>query len=1050
MAKFFIDRPIFAWVIAIIIMLAGALAIMKLPVAQYPTIAPPAITIAANYPGADATTVQNTVTQVIEQNMNGIDNLLYMSSSSDSSGNVQLTLTFNSGTDPDIAQVQVQNKLQLAMPLLPQEVQQQGVSVEKSSSSFLMVAGFISEDGTMQQEDIADYVGSNIKDPISRTPGVGDVQLFGSQYAMRIWMDPHKLNNYKLTPVDVINAIKIQNNQVAAGQLGGTPPVPGQELNSSIIAQTRLTNAEEFSQILLKVNTDGSQVRLKDVAIVKLGAESYNIIARYNGKPAAGIGIKLATGANALNTSAAVKAELAKLQPFFPSGLTVVYPYDTTPFVKISINEVVKTLIEAIILVFLVMYLFLQNFRATLIPTIAVPVVLLGTFAILSAFGYSINTLTMFGMVLAIGLLVDDAIVVVENVERVMQEEGLPPKEATKKSMEQIQGALVGIALVLSAVFVPMAFFGGATGAIYRQFSITIVSAMVLSVLVALLLTPALCATMLKPIKKGDHGPKTGFFGWFNNMFEKSTHHYTDSVANILRSTGRYLVIYLAIVIGMAVLFMRLPSSFLPEEDQGVFLTMVQLPAGATQERTQKVLNQVTDYYLDKEKDVVNSVFTVNGFGFSGQGQNTGLAFVSLKNWDERKGEQNKVPAIVSRASAAFSKIKDGMVFAFNLPAIVELGTATGFDFQLIDQGNLGHQQLTDARNQLLGMAAQHPDMLVGVRPNGLEDTPQFKVEVDQEKAQALGVAISDINTTLGSAMGGSYVNDFIDRGRVKKVYVQADAPFRMLPDDIDKWYVRNNMGQMVSFATFSTAKWEYGSPRLERYNGLPSMEILGQAAPGKSTGEAMDLMQELAAKLPSGVGYDWTGMSYQERLSGNQAPALYAISLIVVFLCLAALYESWSIPFSVMLVVPLGVVGALLAATLRGLENDVYFQVGLLTTIGLSAKNAILIVEFAKDLMDKEGKGLVESTLESVRMRLRPILMTSLAFILGVMPLVISSGAGSGAQNAVGTGVMGGMITATVLAIFFVPLFFVVVRRRFSRKTDDIEHSHPVNTPVK
>ncbi|AHK20191.1 efflux RND transporter permease AcrB [Yersinia similis] len=1050
MAKFFIDRPIFAWVIAIIIMLAGALAIMKLPVAQYPTIAPPAITIAANYPGADATTVQNTVTQVIEQNMNGIDNLLYMSSSSDSSGNVQLTLTFNSGTDPDIAQVQVQNKLQLAMPLLPQEVQQQGVSVEKSSSSFLMVAGFISENGTMQQEDIADYVGSNIKDPISRTPGVGDVQLFGSQYAMRIWMDPHKLNNYKLTPVDVINAIKIQNNQVAAGQLGGTPPVPGQELNSSIIAQTRLTNAEEFSQILLKVNTDGSQVRLKDVAIVKLGAESYNIIARYNGKPAAGIGIKLATGANALNTSAAVKAELAKLQPFFPSGLTVVYPYDTTPFVKISINEVVKTLIEAIILVFLVMYLFLQNFRATLIPTIAVPVVLLGTFAILSAFGYSINTLTMFGMVLAIGLLVDDAIVVVENVERVMQEEGLPPKEATKKSMEQIQGALVGIALVLSAVFVPMAFFGGATGAIYRQFSITIVSAMVLSVLVALILTPALCATMLKPIKKGEHGPKTGFFGWFNNMFEKSTHHYTDSVANILRSTGRYLVIYLVIVIGMAVLFMRLPSSFLPEEDQGVFLTMVQLPSGATQERTQKVLNQVTDYYLDKEKDVVNSVFTVNGFGFSGQGQNTGLAFVSLKNWDERKGEQNKVPAIVSRASAAFSKIKDGMVFAFNLPAIVELGTATGFDFQLIDQGNLGHQQLTDARNQLLGMAAQHPDMLVGVRPNGLEDTPQFKVEVDQEKAQALGVAISDINTTLGSAMGGSYVNDFIDRGRVKKVYVQADAPFRMLPDDIDKWYVRNNMGQMVSFATFSTAKWEYGSPRLERYNGLPSMEILGQAAPGKSTGEAMDLMQELAAKLPSGVGYDWTGMSYQERLSGNQAPALYAISLIVVFLCLAALYESWSIPFSVMLVVPLGVVGALLAATLRGLENDVYFQVGLLTTIGLSAKNAILIVEFAKDLMDKEGKGLVESTLEAVRMRLRPILMTSLAFILGVMPLVISSGAGSGAQNAVGTGVMGGMITATVLAIFFVPLFFVVVRRRFSRKSDDIEHSHPVNTPVK
>ncbi|WP_447886202.1 multidrug efflux RND transporter permease subunit AcrB [Serratia fonticola] len=1045
MAKFFIDRPIFAWVIAIIIMLAGILSIMKLPIAQYPTIAPPAVTISANYPGADAKTVQDTVTQVIEQNMNGIDNLLYMSSNSDSSGNVQITLTFNSGTDPDIAQVQVQNKLQLAMPLLPQEVQQQGVSVEKSSSSFLMVAGFISEDGSMTQEDIADYVGSNIKDPISRTSGVGDVQLFGAQYAMRIWLDPNKLNNYQLTPGDVIAAIKVQNNQVAAGQLGGTPPVKGQQLNASIIAQTRLTSPEEFSKIQLKVNPDGSQVRLSDVAKVELGGESYNVIARYNGKPAAGIGIKLATGANALNTASEVKAELAKLEPFFPASLKVVYPYDTTPFVKISINEVVKTLIEAIILVFLVMYLFLQNFRATLIPTIAVPVVLLGTFAILAMFGFSINTLTMFGMVLAIGLLVDDAIVVVENVERVMAEEGLPPKEATKKSMEQIQGALVGIAMVLSAVFIPMAFFGGSTGAIYRQFSITIVSAMVLSVLVALILTPALCATMLKPIPKGDHGIKTGFFGWFNRLFEKSTHHYTDSVANILRSTGRYLVIYLLIVVGMAVLFMRLPSSFLPDEDQGILLTMVQMPAGATQERTQKVLDEVNRYYHEKEGNNINSVFTVNGFGFSGQGQNTGLAFVSLKDWSERKGEENKVPAIAARAMGAFSQIKDGLVFAFNLPAIVELGTATGFDFQLIDQANLGHEKLTAARNQLLGMAAEHPDLLVGVRPNGLEDTPQFKLIVDQEKAQTLGVSLSDINTTLGTALGGSYVNDFIDRGRVKKVYVQADAPFRMLPDDINNWYVRGSTGQMVPFSAFSTAKWEYGSPRLERYNGLPSMEILGQAAPGKSTGEAMDMMEELAAKLPNGVGYDWTGMSYQERLSGNQAPSLYAISLIVVFLCLAALYESWSIPFSVMLVVPLGVIGALLAATMRGLENDVYFQVGLLTTIGLSAKNAILIVEFAKDLMDKEGKGLIESTLEAVRMRLRPILMTSLAFILGVMPLVISSGAGSGAQNAVGTGVMGGMVTATVLAIFFVPVFFVVVRRRFSKKTEDMEHAHPV-----
>ena len=1045
MPNFFIDRPIFAWVIAIIIMLAGGLSILKLPIAQYPTIAPPAISITAMYPGADAETVQNTVTQVIEQNMNGIDHLMYMSSNGDSTGTATITLTFESGTDPDIAQVQVQNKLALATPLLPQEVQQQGISVEKASSSFLMVVGVINTNGTMNQDDISDYVAANMKDAISRTSGVGDVQLFGSQYAMRIWMDPNKLNNFQLTPVDVISALKAQNAQVAAGQLGGTPPVKGQQLNASIVAQTRLTNTEEFGNILLKVNQDGSQVRLRDVARIELGGENYDVIAKFNGQPASGLGIKLATGANALDTANAIRAELKKMEPFFPSGLKIVYPYDTTPFVQISIHEVVKTLVEAIILVFLVMYLFLQNFRATLIPTIAVPVVLLGTFAILALFGFSINTLTMFGMVLAIGLLVDDAIVVVENVERVMAEEGLPPKEATRKSMGQIQGALVGIAMVLSAVFIPMAFFGGSTGAIYRQFSITIVSAMALSVLVALILTPALCATMLKPIQKGSHGATTGFFGWFNRMFDKSTHHYTDSVGNILRSTGRYLVLYLIIVVGMAWLFVRLPSSFLPDEDQGVFLSMAQLPAGATQERTQKVLDEMTNYYLTKEKDNVESVFAVNGFGFAGRGQNTGIAFVSLKDWSQRPGEENKVEAITGRAMGYFSQIKDAMVFAFNLPASVELGTATGFDFQLIDQAGLGHEKLTQARNQLFGMVAQHPDVLSGVRPNGLEDTPQFKVDIDQEKAQALGVSISDINTTLGAAWGGSYVNDFIDRGRVKKVYIMSEAKYRMLPEDIGNWYVRGSDGQMVPFSAFSTSRWEYGSPRLERYNGLPSMEILGQATPGKSTGEAMDLMEELAGKLPAGIGYDWTGMSYQERLSGNQAPALYAISLIVVFLCLAALYESWSIPFSVMLVVPLGVVGALLAATFRGLTNDVYFQVGLLTTIGLSAKNAILIVEFAKDLMDKEGKGLIEATLEAVRMRLRPILMTSLAFILGVMPLVISSGAGSGAQNAVGTGVMGGMITATVLAIFFVPVFFVVVRRRFSRKNEDIEHSHPV-----
>ncbi|EME7655128.1 efflux RND transporter permease subunit [Salmonella enterica] len=1037
MANFFIRRPIFAWVLAIILMMAGALAIMQLPVAQYPTIAPPAVSISATYPGADAQTVQDTVTQVIEQNMNGIDNLMYMSSTSDSAGSVTITLTFQSGTDPDIAQVQVQNKLQLATPLLPQEVQQQGISVEKSSSSFLMVAGFVSDNPNTTQDDISDYVASNIKDSISRLNGVDDVQLFGAQYAMRIWLDANLLNKYQLTPVDVINQLKVQNDQIAAGQLGGTPALPGQQLNASIIAQTRLKDPQEFGKVTLRVNTDGSVVHLKDVARIELGGENYNVVARINGKPASGLGIKLATGANALDTATAIKAKLAELQPFFPQGMKVVYPYDTTPFVKISIHEVVKTLFEAIILVFLVMYLFLQNIRATLIPTIAVPVVLLGTFAVLAAFGYSINTLTMFGMVLAIGLLVDDAIVVVENVERVMMEDNLSPREATEKSMSQIQGALVGIAMVLSAVFIPMAFFGGSTGAIYRQFSITIVSAMALSVLVALILTPALCATLLKPVSAEHHEKKSGFFGWFNTRFDHSVNHYTNSVSGIVRNTGRYLIIYLLIVVGMAVLFLRLPTSFLPEEDQGVFLTMIQLPSGATQERTQKVLDQVTHYYLNNEKANVESVFTVNGFSFSGQGQNSGMAFVSLKPWEERNGEENSVEAVIARATRAFSQIRDGLVFPFNMPAIVELGTATGFDFELIDQGGLGHDALTKARNQLLGMVAKHPDLLVRVRPNGLEDTPQFKLDVDQEKAQALGVSLSDINEAISAALGGYYVNDFIDRGRVKKVYVQADAQFRMLPGDINNLYVRSANGEMVPFSTFSSARWIYGSPRLERYNGMPSMELLGEAAPGRSTGEAMSLMENLASQLPNGIGYDWTGMSYQERLSGNQAPALYAISLIVVFLCLAALYESWSIPFSVMLVVPLGVVGALLAASLRGLNNDVYFQVGLLTTIGLSAKNAILIVEFAKDLMEKEGRGLIEATLEASRMRLRPILMTSLAFILGVMPLVISRGAGSGAQNAVGTGVMGGMLTATLLAIFFVPVFFVVVKRRFNRHHD-------------
>ncbi|PBI82260.1 multidrug efflux RND transporter permease [Rahnella victoriana] len=1033
MSKFFIDRPIFAWVIAIIVMLAGAISIINLPVEQYPSVAPPAIQIRAQYPGADATTLQNSVTQVIEQNMNGLDGLMYMSSTSDSSGTLQLTLSFKTGTDADIAQVQVQNKLQLATPLLPSEVQQQGITVRKSSSTFMMVVGFVNSNHTMTQQDISDYVGSNIKDPISRIDGVGDTQIFGSQYAMRIWLDPARLNNYQLTPVDVISELNTQNAQVAAGQIGGAPPVPGQQLNASLIAQTRLISPEEFGDILLKVNADGSQVRLRDVARIERGGEDYQFVVKINGQPASALGIQLAAGANALDTAAAVRAELEQLRPFFPGGLQVVYPYDTTPFIKISINEVVKTLFEAIVLVFLVMFLFLQNVRATLIPTIAVPVVLLGTFGILAACGFTINTLTMFGMVLAIGLLVDDAIVVVENVERVMAEEGLSPKAATRKSMAQIQGALVGIALVLSAVFVPMAFFGGTTGVIYRQFSITIVSAMALSVLVALILTPALCVTLLKPVAQGSHGKTTGFFGWFNRKFDQSTQHYTSSVGRILQSTGRYIVIYLLIVAGMVVMFMRLPTSFLPDEDQGVLATQAILPAGATQERTQKVLDAITAHYMNDENRNVANVLTVNGFGFAGRGQNVGIAFIGLKDWRERAGDANNVTAIVQRANAAFSKILDGTVVAFNLPPIIALGNATGFDFELIDRGNLGHQKLLEARNQLLALAAQHPDVLMAVRPNGMEDMPQYKVTIDQEKARALGLSLSDINTTLSAAWGGSYVNDFVDNGRVKKVYVMSDAPYRMMPDDLNNWFVRATNGKMVPFASFSTAKWVYGSPRLERYNGLSSLEILGQPAPGKSSGEAMALMEQLAGQLPAGMGHDWTGMSYQERMSGEQAPALYAISLVVVFLCLAALYESWSIPFSVMLVVPLGVVGALLATSLRGLNNDVYFVVGLLTTIGLAAKNAILIVEFANDLMLKEGKPLLEATLDAVRMRLRPILMTSLAFILGVLPLAISNGAGSGAQNAVGTGVMGGMISATLLAIFFVPVFFVVVRRRFA-----------------
>jgi multidrug efflux pump len=1038
MSRFFIDRPIFAWVIAIVIMLAGVLAIRTLPISQYPPIAPPAVSISATYPGASAKTLEDTVTQVIEQKMKGIDHLTYMSSSSDSAGSVTITLTFDAGTDPDIAQVQVQNKLSLATPLLPQEVQKQGVQVAKATSNFLMVVGFVSEDGSLSDIDLGDYVASNVQDIVSRINGVGETQLFGSKYAMRIWLDPAKLHNYKLTPADISTAITAQNAQVSAGQLGGMPSPKGQSLNATITAQSRLQTPEQFGAILLRTTADGASVRLRDVARIELGGESYDVVARYNGKPATGLAIKLATGANALDTADAVKAKLHELSKFFPQGVKAVTPYDTTPFVKVSIEEVVKTLVEAIALVFLVMYLFLQNFRATLIPTIAVPVVLLGTFGVLSAAGFSINTLTMFGVVLAIGLLVDDAIVVVENVERVMSEEGLSPKEATRKSMNQITGALIGIALVLSAVFVPMAFFGGSTGVIYRQFSITIVSSMVLSVVVALVLTPALCATLLKPVAQGhtagEGGLLGGFFGWFNRAFERSNAGSRSVVARMLGSSKRYLVIYALIVVGMGALFLRLPTAFLPEEDQGFLMSQVILPAGSTAERTLSVMEKVEHHFLEDQKEAVESIFTVTGFSFAGSGQNNGIAFINLKDWSERKRPDLKVAAVAGKAMGYFSTFRNAMAFAFAPPAVVELGNASGFDFQLQDRAGLGHQALIDARNQLLGMAAQNP-LLVGVRPNGQDDTPEYKLDIDHAKAGALGLSLADINNALQTAWGSAYVNDFIDKGRVKRVYLQGDASARMQPEDLNKWYVRNSNGDMVPFSSFASAHWAYGSPRLERYNGLPSAEIMGSAAPGHSTGEAMAAMEDMASKLPEGIGFEWTGLSYQERLSGSQAPALYAISLLVVFLCLAALYESWSIPFAVMLVVPLGIIGALLAAMMRGLSNDVYFQVGLLMTIGLSAKNAILIVEFAKEQME-HGKGLIDATLEAVRLRLRPIVMTSLAFILGVLPLAISSGAGSGAQNAIGTGVIGGMLSATVLAVLFVPLFFVAVRRVFKGKT--------------
>ena len=1039
LSKFFLDRPVFAWVIAIIIMLAGGLAIYKLPIAQYPPIAPPSIYIQTSYPGASAETVENSVTQLIEQKMTGLDKMLYLSATSDSAGGARIELTFAPGTDPDLAWAKVQNKLQLAMASLPEEVQRRGITVGKATRNYLLMVGLISEDGSMDGYDLRDYAQSNLEKVLARVPGVGEVELFGSQYAMRIWLNPDRLVDYHLTIDDVIAALKSYNVEVSAGQFGGTPAVKGQRLNASIIVQSLLKTPDEFAAIPVRVNPDGSIVRIKDVGRTELGTEIYDVDNFFNGKPSAGLAIRQMAGANALNTADAIKTKLKEMSRYFPHGMKVVYPFDTTPFIKVAIEEVVKTLFEAILLVFLVMWLFMGNIRAPLIPTIAVPVVLLGTFAVMGFFGFSINMLTMFAMVLAIGLLVDDAIVVVENVERIMSEEGLSPKEATRKSMEQITSALIGIGLVLSAVFGPMAFFGGSTGIIYRQFSVTLISSMLLSVVVALILTPVLCATLLKPVPAG-HEPAENavrflrpFFSWFDRLFFRTRDRYVRTVERSFSRKLRYLVIYILIVAVVGILFLRLPTAYIPDEDQGIILSQVMLPTGSTREQTDAVVDEVRRYFQENEKEAVESCMTISGVGFSGMAQNNGMVFVMLKDWKLRNRLDLRVKAIAERATKAFSRLRNSLIFAFPPPPVVELGIATGFDFQLLDRGGLGHEKLMAARNQLLGMASKDV-RLTKVRPNGLEDVPQYRVDVDWAKAGALGVPITSIHNTIGASIGSAYVNNFIQGGRIKRVFLQVDAPYRMLPKDIEKFYVRNTAGKMVPFSALALSHWTSGSPRLERFNGFPSMNIQGEAAPRKSSGEAMKAMEEIVSKLPQGIGFEWTGLSYQERMSSSQGPLLYAFSIIVIFLCLAALYESWSIPISIMLVLPLGVFGAALATWSRGMHSDVYFQIGFLTTLGLTTKNAILVVQFAKERM-AQGAGLIEATVEAARLRLRPIIMTSLAFFFGVLPLAIATGAGAGAMKAIGTAVAGGMLTATLIAIFYIPLFFVLVSRLFKEK---------------
>ena len=1048
LSRFFLDRPVFAWVIAIILMVLGGLAIYNLPISQYPPIAPPSIAIDSSYPGASAETVENSVTQIIEQKMTGFDDMLYLSGTSDSSGSSRLELTFKPGTDPDLAWAKVQNKLQLAMASLPQVVQRTGVMVSKSTRNYLIIVGLVSEDNSMDGNDLRDYAQSNLEKVLARVPGVGEVQEFGSQYSMRIWLNPDKLTDYQMTVQDVITALQAYNVEVSAGQFGGAPAVKGQRLNASIIVQSLLKTPEEFAVIPLRTNPDGSIVRIKDVGRTELGTESYDVEVYHNGKPSAALAIRQAPGANALATADAVKKKLAEMSRYFPPGMKVVYPYDTTPFVRVAINEVVKTLFEAILLVFLVMYLFMGNIRATLIPTIAVPVVLLGTFAALGMFGFSINMLTMFAMVLAIGLLVDDAIVVVENVERIMAEEGLSPREATAKSMDQITSALIGIGLVLSAVFGPMAFFAGSTGVIYRQFSVTIIASMLLSVVVALILTPVLCASLLKPVPKGHEPAESAvfflrpFFGWFDRVFFRVRDRYVGVVGHSLSRKLRYLIIYVLLVGVVGFLFLRLPTAYLPDEDQGILLAQILMPTGTTLEQTQAVADEVQHYYQENEKEAVESCMTIAGMGFSGRSQNNGMVFARLKDWKLRDRVDLRAKAVAGRAMGAFSRIRNAMVFVFPPPAVVELGNARGIDFQLMDRGGLGHTALMNARNQLLGMAAQDK-RLVAVRPNGMEDVPEYRIDVDWEKAGALGLPITSIHDTISAAFGSAYVNDFIQGGRVKRVYAQADAPYRMLPKDLEKLYVRNTAGKMAPFASFASSHWTTGSPRLERFNGFPSMNIWGEPAPHRSSGEAMQAMEEIASKLPQGIGFDWNGLSYQERMATAQGPILYAFSILVIFLCVAALYESWTIPFVNLLMLPLGVFGALLATSLRGLSNDVYFQIGFLTTLGLSTKNAILIIQFIKE-QRRHGVGLTEATLGAVRIRFRPVIMTSLAFFFCTLPLAIASGAGAGAMNAIGTAVTGGMLSATFIDLIFIPLFFVLISNLFMKKQSPASSKTP------